>query len=875
MKISLNKIRYAHEHYGPEGLADGGVDELVKKIGSQLGEVEAVIDLNNRFESIIIAEVVSCVDHPNADRLHLCKIDDGGKAESVERDKDGLVQVVCGANNVRDGLMVAWLPPGSTVPESRAKDPFVLEVRELRGIKSNGMLASPRELTIGDNHDGILEVDVDVAPGTSFAEAYRTEGDVIIDIENKMFTHRPDCFGTMGVIREIAGIQGKPFKSPDWYKIDPDFPSPEAEELKLTVVNELPELVPRFAAVVISGVEIKPSSVWLQIYLSELGVRPINNVVDYTNYWMLETGQPLHAYDYDKLKSISSDDGASIVIRHPRSGERIELLNGKTVEPRAEAIMIATDKQLIGIGGIMGGGETEIDDNTKNIVLECATFDMYSIRKSSMAHGLFTDAVTRFNKGQSPLQNLSVLAKIVESMQSIGSKVASPLIDINQVKGRQWIHPPVTVTVEFVNNRLGLKLSAEEMKVLLENVEFQVESKDITTQKPPLQGETLQDAELEITAPFWRTDIEIREDVVEEIGRLYGFDKLPLELPQRSITPGRKDDLLELKAKIRARLARAGANEVLTYSFIHGKLLENVSQDPAHAFKLSNALSPDLQYYRLSLTPSLLDKVHMNVKAGYSEFALFELGKTHINTDSNLSEPTIPDEKNRLAFVYSSKTATNGATAAPYYTARKYLSDLMKSLGLVSDRLRLEPLRANMHDNIENLAAWFAPFERDRSALIFYDLDDPNNRSTLLGVIGEFTQLVHKTLKLPAYVAGFELDTAVIQAALMGEQPSEYRSLPRFPKVTQDITLKVAAELPYQELRDLVWEEFAKVQPDQTLPKLSPRGIYQAADDTEHKQITFRLEIASYDRTLTDQEVNKLLDEVTMAAKAKFNAERI
>ena len=280
MKVSLNSIRTVNKIYGSAGdPAPNGVDDLVEKIGAQLGAVEETIAYGERFKGVLVAKVVSCEDHPNADRLHVCKIDDGGKAEGLERDENGLVQVVCGAPNVREGLTVAWLPPGSTVPNTYDKDPFVLDARPLRGIVSNGMLASPKELSIGDSHEGIMELDTDAAPGTTFAEAYNLDGDVVIDMENKMFTHRPDCFGQLGIARELEGIQRRTFKSPDWYTLNPEVPGVETDELKLEVRNEIPELVPRFAAITMRGVAVKPSPIWLQITLSRVGIRPINNIV--------------------------------------------------------------------------------------------------------------------------------------------------------------------------------------------------------------------------------------------------------------------------------------------------------------------------------------------------------------------------------------------------------------------------------------------------------------------------------------------------------------------------------------------------------------------------------------------------------------------
>lgn len=838
MKVSLNWVKEFLSFELP------AVDVLEQKIGAQLGAIEETENVGEKYKGIVVARVVSCVDHPNSDHLHVCMIDDGGVVRDVPRDENGHVQVVCGAPNVREGLAVAWLPPGSTVPETYGKEPFVLGARELRGVMSNGMLASARELAIGDSHEGIVELDSEAAkPGDDFAKTYKLD-DYIIDIENKMFTHRPDLFGELGVAREIAGILGQQFTSPEWYKTPKlDVLAKGEEQLPLEVRNELPELVPRFMAVALNIDHLGSSPLWLQTYLSRVGLRPINKVVDITNYMMILTGQPLHAYDYDKVKALSNGDTATLVVRYPHAGEKLRLLNGKEIEPRDQAIMIATDKQAIGVGGVMGGGETEVDENTKRIILEIATFDMYSIRRTSMAHGLFTDAVTRFNKGQSPLQNPYIMGESLRLLGELaGATLASDIRDDNHVEGRAWIHPPVPVTTGYINTRLGLQLSAEDMKRLLENVEFSV---------------TTDGDNLTVTAPFWRTDIELREDVVEEVGRLYGFDHLPLELPSRIIEPTKKDELLDLKSRIRAQLSRAGANEVLTYSFVHGNLLEKVGQDKSHAFQISNAISPDLQYYRLSITPSLLEKIHSNIKAGYDEFALFEIGRSHYKGAMDASEPQIPNEDTHVALVlaYSDKSRPEGAA---YYLARKYLGQLINL-----DEYELSPL-ANFDLATDEWGRQFtAPYEPGRSAVILKD-------GQIWGVVGEFKPSVKKALKLPAATAGFE-----VHAGIIGSSQKEYQPLPRFPKVDQDVCLRVSADMPYQKVYEFVESRVDDLKPEQTRFSLSPVDIYQREDDKEHKQITLRLSIASYEKTMTDEEIAKILDEVATSAKEILNAERV
>jgi phenylalanyl-tRNA synthetase beta chain len=855
MKISTQTIKFLNEKYHSAGdPAPDGVDALVTALGAQLGAVEEAIPFGERFKDVIIIKIVSVEDHPDADRLHVCKVDDGGKVSDVDRDENGYVQIVCGAPNVRAGMLAAWLPPKSIVPSTYGTDdPFVLSARPLRGVVSNGMMASPKELTLGDSHEGILEIvpddDENITPGTRFAEAYHLDGDVVIDIENKMFTHRPDCFGWLGVAREIEGIQRRAYKSPDWYVTNPSFPDIEADELPLEVNNQIPQVVPRFVAITLRDIELKPSPVWLQVDLARVGLRPINNIVDFTNYFMLLTGQPIHAYDYDKVKALSGGDKAVLNIRFPHEGEKITLLNGKEIEPRAEAMMVAAGDTLACMGGAMGGSNTEVDGNTKNIIIEAANWDMYSMRKTAMTHGIFTDAVTRFNKGQSPLQNLAVAARIVDEIRRhAGGKVASKVIDDNHVAQealeRGSLHAPVTVNTKFVNDRLGWHLSAEEMSQLLVNVEFKVDS----------NGE-----DLTITAPFWRTDIEIPEDIVEEVGRLYGYDHLPVELPKRDLTPAAKNQLLVQQAAIRDALADAGANEVLTYTFVHGNLIDKTGQDRKLAFQLSNALSPDLQYYRMSLMPSLLDRLHPNIKAGHDHFAIFELGKAHNLLHADDDPDGLPTEFDLLGFAVTASDKVSGGSGAAFYEARTYLDFLATRFGVTFE---YQPIEAEIDNPL------MKPYDSTRSATVSI-----KGGEGPIGVIGEFKTSVLKNLKLPKHTAGFEINSAALGAT--DSTSSRYTALPRFPRVEQDLCLKVPASTPYAAVYQFVASHLDTNRPDKTYHTLTPLDIYQRDDDAEHKQITLRLQIASFERTLTDDEVSKLLASIAEAAQQTLQAERV
>ncbi len=854
MKISLSWVR---EYTDVKSLTD----ELVKKIGAQLGGIDEVIELGARYDGIVVVRVVDCVKHLNADKLHVCKVDDGKVTKSVARDGKGLIQVVCGANNVKVGMLAAWIPPGVAVPSTIDKDVFTLEARDIRGQMSNGMLASLHELGISDDHEGILElnefevvrnqlsvISKKLTPGTPFKKLFGLD-DIIIDIENKMFTHRPDCFGILGVAREIAGIQGHKFQSPDWYKkpITPQKPHFQGGTLEmgggLVVRVGDKKLVPRFMAVAIADVKVGPSPVWMQAYLSREGTRPINNIVDITNYYMHLTGQPLHAYDADKLQSVSKKQNAiCLETRISKKGEKLKLLGGKEITFEDDSTILITSSDVpVGIGGVMGGADTEVDENTKNIVLECANFDMYSIRRTAMKYGLFTEAVTRFNKGQSPLQTDRIIAKAAqEILQIAGGHLSSKTVDI---KGSlsNTPHKAVTVSADFVNARLGTKLTLKDIAKLLENVEFKIMSVPADRTR------------LHVVPPFWRTDIEIAEDVVEEVGRLYGYDHLPLVLPKRDLTPVKPNEQVVFRANLRNVLAAAGANELLTYSFIHGNLIKNTGQDAKNAYELGNALSPDLQYYRMSMIPSLLEKVHPNIKAGQTEFAVYEMGKVH-NKDQ-IGKDGLPIEEHRLGLIFAAddKSAKSYA-GAPYYQAKKYLELILDGLGI---KPVYEPVTHEPKTAIGKQA--LAPFEKTRAAYI------KTTEGELIGEIGEFKASVRRILKLPAYCAGLELDIERLQKFAKSKQCTP---LSRFPKVEQDISLAVPKSTKYQELQEKLDEYLQVNKPSNSVADVKPLDIYQS-DNKKH--VTFRVGVVSYERTLTAETVNKLLDD----AAASIGFDRI
>ena len=816
MIISLNWLKKFTD-------IDMPIDELVTLIGARLVEVEQVIDLSVKYKDTLVVRVVEAGKLEGSDHLNITKIDDGGITADIERDENGLIQVVCGASNIKVGQIVAWLPPKSIVPNTyNTAEQFILGSRELRGVMSNGMIASARELDLFDEHDGILELDGDITPGTLFATAYELD-DYLLDIENKSLTHRPDCFGIIGFAREVAAISGKTFKTPEWLaQTSPDFNNIESSEFKLSATIDNSELSARYQAIVVSDADSnRKSPLKIQTYLSRVGVRPINAVVDVTNYLMMLTGQPLHAFDYDKLVSVGGGS-ADIHVRTGHNGERLALLDGRTIELDSGDIVIAAGETAIGLAGAMGGANTAIDQNTRNIIIESATFNLYNLRSTQMRHGIFSEAITRFTKGQSPELTTPVLYDAINLMgEWSGAKCVSPLAEAYPGK-----KPLVAISfaVDKVNGILGSSFSENDMVSTLKNAEFITESvENMNT--------------ITVTAPWWRADINIFEDVAEEIGRLNGFDNINPTLPTRDFKATRPNEFDEFRAKVRQSLVRAGANEVLSYSFIHGNILQKADHNVENSYRIVNSISPNLQYYRQTLTPSLLGLIYPNVKQGYDNFAIFEINKTH-QKQHGLTDENVPIETDSISLVVTSK---NKKAGSPYYQAKRIFDYLCQSFGI-------ELAYQNIDQKTDDLLS--IPFEYRRSAKLV-DL----RTGTIIGIIGEYKKSVARQFKLPEYSAGFEINARGLFESTK-ELGNRYKPLSRYPSAERDICFQVSKDLSYDRIINSLNNAVVSIDLDTAI---SPVDIYQPIDG-ETKNITIRIKLTSYDHTLTSKEANDVID---------------
>ncbi|MBR2709462.1 phenylalanine--tRNA ligase subunit beta [Candidatus Saccharibacteria bacterium] len=805
MRISLNWIKRLVRISVPD-------TELVRRIGARLVEVEDVIDETHKYDRIYIVRVETAEKIPDT-HLTKCLINVGDNEIPGVEYTDGLVQVMCGAPNVREGMLAVWIAPGAIVPASVHEDaPFIIGKRKMLGkYDSFGMLAGADELDLGEDHSGIVEIDPDltvpngsmpVRPGDKLADFFDLN-DKILDIENKSLTHRPDTFGVIGFAREVAGILGERFEEPSPRSFSDDV----SEECPLHIDVKDSDICPRYSAVVLKkhGEFGKKYLTLTDTLLAKSGMHPISRVVDATNYLMLETGQPLHAFDYDKFIAVAGTDQPEIVVRLARAGEKLLLLDDREIELTPDDIVICSGDTPVALAGAMGGKSTEIDDTTKNIIIESATFSLYHLRKTQMAHGIFSEAITRFTKGQPSYQTRDVALRCAD-MLGEGYRVAG-------VSDYYPTHPEeivVTVTTHDVNSLLGTALTSEQMVNLLENVGFRVQTEETASEitgKASVKS-TSEIAEkntiLRVKVPAWRTDIHIKEDITEEIGRLNGYDNITPVLPLHPTAEPSSE--FELKREIRTLLSKFGANELLTYSFVSGRLLANAAQDPANSYQIVNSISPDLQYVRQSIIPSLLDKAYMNEKLPVEKMAIYEMNKVY-QKSWGLNEENVPAERTHLGLVIAERKGTGTA----YYKAKKYTDGLFQYLNIP---VKYIPLQNDLPEA--------SMLEGRRAAEIVSSATGEH-----IGVIGELKNSVKHSYKLGDYTAAAELDLAPLLTLRTNNSEIKLGQIK-----SSDETIETTAT--YAEV-------LAELQSKYPTATITPLSIYQPTDSST-KKITFHIE---------------------------------
>lgn len=589
---------------------DLSAQEFAKRISLVGPSVDHITEMKPNFDKVVVGQIIKIDNHPDADKLHVCKVNIG-KEE---------LQIVCGAPNIKEGQKVPVVLVGGRVGD------FEIKAAKLRGVESFGMMCSLKELGLGEDHSGIFILPEDAKIGEPLKKIMPLN-DFILDVE--VTSNRPDAMSIVGLAEEASAALGVKNL---WQIAKPNL-SIKGDKYKLSVKVVEKKLCPRYQAVVMSDIKVAASPLWMQQRIIASGLRPINNLVDITNYILLEYGQPMHVFDYDKLS------GNQINVRMAKAGEKILALDGKEYELAENQLVIADKSAPVAVAGVMGGELSAATNETKTIVFECANFDSVSVRKTSRALNLRSDSSNLYEKGISPENTLPALMRAIQLAQEIaGAKIASEVIDEKSYKHKD---KTIKLALSRVDQILGISVTAAEVKKSLEALGFKVsvKSKDI----------------LDVMVPWWRdSDISGDHDLIEEVARMHGYGNLPTKImaTELPVNFNPADDEFYWEDKIKDFLAGFGLTEIYTYSFISEKAIINAGFDPKKHIRIANPLSADFEYMRTSLVPGALQIITEN-QGLFPEGKLFDLSKVYLPKGEN----DLADEKFKLLIaVYGNDT---------------------------------------------------------------------------------------------------------------------------------------------------------------------------------------------------------------------------
>ncbi len=808
------------------------VDELTTRLTLAGLEVDAVEQIGADWsrEHIFVAEILDVKPHPNADRLCLAVVEYG--AESP-------LTVVTGAPNVKQyeagmpahKLKVAFATVGATLIDGHKNDGrrARLKAGKIRGIRSEGMVCSEKELGLSDEHTGILYLPPDAPVGRPLVDYL---GDVVIDFDIKgAFGHLQ---AVVGIARETAAIYGLPFKR-DVLNVAEKYNvqlSPNADFVELEIAA--PELCGRYTAAMIRGVKIGPSPFWMQQRLLKAGMRPINNVVDVTNYVMLELGQPLHAFDYDKLRARPGGSRPAIIMRRAHPDEKLATLDGQVRDLDAEMLMITDGGGSIAIGGVMGGQESEVSAETTDILLESANFDFLNNRRTSQKLKLVTEASMRFGKRVAPELTVKAAARAAWLIAELGGGIVERVFG-DLYPGRQ---PSKTIALPLglVQRILGLDIATDEIVGILNSLEFQVEVSD--------------DALL-VTTPGYRLDIDVPVDLVEEIGRIYGYDRFPCTLIADEMPPQRRNIRLEGKTRVQDLLARCGLDEVITYSMVDigddAKLWPQGQGIDAGAYvAIRNPLSSDRGYLRRMLLPSLLNTARNNLRF-LDRIAIYEIGGVYLPHQGRV----LPDEPRHLGIVITGPREASSWLAGQ----DRQLVDFYDLKGVVEMLCR----GLELH-NVAWTRGEHPAYHPGRCAQVSIG-------GKVVGVAGELHPAVREAFSLPAQplcALEFDLDVLLAGRGTVSEAvvPSVH------PPVYEDLAVVVDEATPAVAVRDLIVQAGGS-----TLRAVSLFDVYRGEQiGAGKKSLAYALTYQADDKTLTDKAVSKLRNKIVKQLGRKLGA---
>ncbi|AYF55158.1 phenylalanine--tRNA ligase subunit beta [Clostridium botulinum C] len=789
MLVPINWLKdYVDINISPQELGDA-----LTLSGSKVEEVIVTGDVINK---VVTGKIVKIEKHPDAEKLSICQVDINAEEP---------IQIVTAATNMKEQDIVPVALHGSTLADGTK-----IKKGKLRGVPSNGMFCSEEELGIAGDKPvvGLMIMPEETPLGKEVKEVMDL-AKASIDFE--ITSNRPDCLSIIGIARETAATLGIDYKTPST-----DYTVENNENINNSLKVEVKdELCRRYMARGVKNVKIAPSPSWMQERLLDAGVKPINNIVDITNFVMIELGQPMHAFD---RKQISSN---TIVVERAKNGEKFITLDGEERELNEEILNIKDGDKTIALAGIMGGLNSEVKDDTTEIVFECANFDGTNIRVSSKKLNLRTEASGKFEKDLDPNAVEIAMNRACHLIQKLGAgEVMEGTIDIYPNKKETHI---VEVDSKWVNKFLGTDLSKNEMKNLLDRLELATEINEDT---------------LIITVPTFRCDINIKEDIAEEIARIYGYNNIKATTPSVETLKGGKNPKQLLQDKIVDTLIASGLNQSIAYSFVSPKVFDKIlipqESDLRKVVTIRNPLGEDYSIMRTTSIPSMMESLSRNYSRSNSEVRLFEIGKVYIPDED---ENELPEERNIISLgMYGN---------VDYLDLKGVVENILDTLGIIKVKFQRESENPSFHPG--------------KTAALYIKKD-------FIGVVGEVHPDVAENYEVDerCYVAELNMDVLFKYA----QTEKKYVELPKFPAVTRDIAILVDRDILVQEIEDTIKNQGGKL-----LESVKLFDVYQGKQIPEDKKSIAYALVYRGDRTLTDKDVNKVHDKIIRALEHKLGAE--
>ncbi|MBF0117229.1 MAG: phenylalanine--tRNA ligase subunit beta [Desulfobacterales bacterium] len=800
MKVSLSWLK----EYVP-------VEMEVSKIADALTmrglEIEGITNRYEYLDNVVVGEIIDIYPHPNAQNLSMADVSVGAVK----------ISVVCGASNIKKGMLIPTAFPGTVFP-----DGTILKQNVIRGQTSYGMLCSALELGLGDDESGVMALNPSLKVGQKLTEALNLD-DKVIDVA--ITPNRPDCLNIIGIAREVAAIQKKQITIPHVTGF-----SLKGQISKLTSVKiEAPDYCPRYCATLLENIKVKPSPFWLKERLISIGLRPINNIVDVTNFVMMEMGQPLHAFDFDRLS------GNRIVVRTAKEGERFVTLDQKERILSDETLLICDGEKGVAIAGVMGGENSEIIQTTARVLIESAYFDPANIRKTSKKLGLSTEASYRFERGINPAGTPIAIIRATQLMAEIsGAKIIEGLID----EYPKVIHKKsIMLNTPDVSKLLGINLNKDEITSHLKSIGFSVEN--------------IENEKIKVEVPPFRVDVSRPVDLIEEVARLNGYDKIPITFPNipADVRKGSQD--ISLRSKIRELMNGFGFTEIITYSFISelscDRLRLPYDDIRRNVIRVLNPIAEDQTVMRTSLVPGLLSSMQFNISQQIKNLKLFEVGKIFINK----SKDDLAIEKQMLSCLLTGSRYDQSWHSKPidcdFYDLKGTLEALLQALSIKNIKLFILPKESCDY------------YKSGYSANIFAG-------DNLIGKIGEIHPRVLKNYNLKQSAFIFEIEISNLSSYI--EHSKNLKNVPKFPSTSRDMTLIVDKKIEGGKILESIHLLGEKLVEEATL-----FDVYEGSPiPPEKKSVSIKITYRSQEETLEDNLINTLHNEVTNKILTLFNA---